>query len=297
MTISVETASVGRDTQSVAKALLELTKPGVTRMVLITSAAGALVAPQSLPLGRFVLCLIGTAIVVGAANALNMMLERDVDALMERTRSRPLPSGRLSPQEATIFGVLLAVFGLAFLSFLVAPITGLLAAIALVSYVLVYTPLKRVTPMALHVGAIPGAVPPLLGWTSVTGSLDAQALSLFLLLFVWQLPHFLAITLFRNEEYRRAGLRVYAAELGEVRTRRAIAVYSVAMVAVSLLPVYLGLGSMVYLAVALAVGIPSILLALVGLTRRANLRWARALFFASLPYLVVVYGALVVTAL
>ncbi len=297
MTISVETASVGRDTQSVAKALLELTKPGVTRMVLVTSAAGALVAPQSLPLGRFVLCLIGTAIVVGAANALNMMLERDVDALMERTRSRPLPSGRLSPQEATIFGVLLAVFGLTFLSFLVAPITGLLAAIALVSYVFVYTPLKRVTPMALHVGAIPGAVPPLLGWTSVTGSLDVQALSLFLLLFVWQLPHFLAITLFRHEEYRRAGLRVYAAELGEVRTRRAIVAYSVLMVAVSLLPAYLGLGSMVYLAVALVVGIPFVLFALVGLTRRASLRWARALFFASLPYLVVVYGALVVTAL
>ncbi len=297
MTISVETASVVRDARSVAKALLELTKPGVTRMVLITSGAGALVAPQSLPVGRFILCLIGTAIVVGAANALNMMLERDVDALMERTRNRPLPSGRLSPQEATVFGVVLAVFGLTFLSFLVAPITGLLAAVALVSYVLVYTPLKRVTPMALHVGAIPGAVPPLLGWTSVTGRLDEQALSLFLLLFVWQLPHFLAITLFRQEEYRRAGLPVYAAELGEVRTRRAIVFYSLLMVVVSLLPVYFGLGSMVYLAVALAVGVPFILLALVGLTRRGNVRWARTLFFASLPYLVLVYGALVVAAL
>ncbi|HMR09437.1 MAG TPA: heme o synthase [Polyangiaceae bacterium] len=297
MTISVDTASIPRDTQSVAKALLQLTKPGVTRLVLVTSAAGALVAPQRLPLGQFLLSLVGTAAVVGAANALNMVFERDVDALMERTRMRPLPQGRLTPEEATIFGVVLAILGLSFLSFFVAPITGLLAAVALVSYVLVYTPLKRVTPMALHVGAIPGAIPPLLGWTSVTGRLDGPALSLFLVLFVWQLPHFLAITLFRQEEYRRAGLRVYAAELGAVRTRRAIVVYSLLMVAVSFLPLYFGLGSTAYAVLAALVGVPFILLSLVGLTARGDVRWARTLFFASLPYLVLIYGGLVVAAL
>lgn len=297
MTITVDTASIPRDTQSVAKALLQLTKPGVTRLVLVTSAAGALVAPQRLPLGQFMLSLVGTAAVVGAANALNMVLERDVDALMERTQRRPLPQGRLTPEEATIFGVVLAILGLSFLSFFVAPITGLLAAVALVSYVLVYTPLKRVTPMALHIGAIPGAIPPLLGWTSVTGRLDGPALSLFLVLFVWQLPHFLAISLFRQKEYRRAGLRVYAAELGAVRTRRAIVGYSLLMVAVSFLPLYFGLGSTAYAVLAALVGVPFILLSLVGLTARGDVRWARTLFFASLPYLVLIYGGLVVAAL
>jgi protoheme IX farnesyltransferase len=293
MTISVHTVSIPRDAQSVAKALLQLTKPGVTRLVLVTSAAGALVAPG----GQFLLSLVGTAAVVGAANALNMVFERDVDALMERTRTRPLPQGRLSVEEAIVFGVVLAIAGLLFLSFFVAPITGLLAAVALVSYVLVYTPLKRITPLALHVGAIPGAIPPLLGWTSVTGRLDGAALSLFLVLFVWQLPHFLAITLFRQEEYRRAGLRVYAAELGATRTRRAIVVYSLLMVGVSFLPLYFGLGSPAYAVLAAFVGLPFIAFSLVGLTSWGDVRWARRLFFASLPYLVAIYGGLVIAAL
>jgi protoheme IX farnesyltransferase len=226
-----------------------------------------------------------------------MVFERDVDALMERTRTRPLPQGRLSVEEAIVFGVVLAIAGLLFLSFFVAPITGLLAAVALVSYVLVYTPLKRITPLALHVGAIPGAIPPLLGWTSVTGRLDGAALSLFLVLFVWQLPHFLAITLFRQEEYRRAGLRVYAAELGATRTRRAIVVYSLLMVGVSFLPLYFGLGSPAYAVLAAFVGLPFIAFSLVGLTSWGDVRWARRLFFASLPYLVAIYGGLVIAAL
>lgn len=297
MTMSAHTVSVPRDARSVARALVELTKPGVTRMVLVTTAAGALVAPESLQVGRFISTLLGTAAVVAAANTMNMVLERDVDALMERTRGRPLPSGRLTPEEATVFGAALALLGLGFLTFRVGAVTGLLAAIALVSYVLLYTPLKRVTPWALHVGAIPGAIPPLLGWTSVTGRLDAPALSLFLLLFVWQLPHFMAITLFRGDEYRRAGLRVYAAALGERRTRRAIVSHSLLMVAVSYLPYALGLGSAAYLVMASVLGALFTALAVYGERTSGGARWARWLFFASLPYLVLVYGALIVAAL
>ena len=135
------------------------------------------------------LTVTATAAVVAAANALNMYRGRDVDARMARTRTRPLPSGRLSPEVALWFGVVLAFTGISALTFLINPLSGLLSALAISLYVLVYTPLKRVTPYALHVGAIPGAIPPLIGWASVTGELSLPALSVFAILLVWQIPH------------------------------------------------------------------------------------------------------------
>jgi heme o synthase len=297
MNSAAETVSAPRDAWSVAQALFQLTKPGVTRLVMVTTLCGALIAPGAVELTKLIVALVGTALVVGAANSLNMYLERDTDRLMERTRTRPLPSGRLAPEVALWFGVLLAVVSLPVLALTVNPMTALLAALALVSYVLVYTPMKRLTPWALYMGALPGAIPPVIGWASTTGTLTLGAASLFAILFVWQLPHFLAIAIFRQHEYERAGLRVLPAVKGLGETKAAIVAFSFLLLVVSLVPAALGLGGAVYVVVAVVLGVAFAALALRGLRAKSGAAWARSLFFASMPYLVLVFGALVIGAL
>lgn len=292
----VEAASRPRDMVRVAKALAQLTKPGVTRMVLLTTAIGAILAPGPVQLPRLAITVAATAAVVGAANALNMYLERDVDASMSRTRQRPIPSGRIAPETALWFGVILASGGLVALTFLVGWLPGLLCSVALLSYVLVYTPLKRVTPFALHVGTIPGAMPPLIGWAAMTGSVSWPALSVFAVLLVWQIPHFLAIAIFRAEEYAAAGLAVYPQVHGVPRAKRAVLAYSCLLLAVSLLPALAGLGGAIYVTVASALGLAQIVVAARGFSAPELRRWAGGLFLATLPYLLVVYGCLALTA-
>lgn len=282
-----------RDLGGSARALVELTKPGVTRLVLAMAVCGALAAPGHVTWVRFLVAMFGTALIVGSANTLNMYLERDSDRAMARTRTRPLPSGRLAPSTALWFGVGQALVSLPILTFAVNPLTGLLAATALISYVLCYTPLKRVTPWALHVGAIPGAIPPLIGWSAVTGTLDARAWSIFLLLFVWQLPHFLAIAMFRREDYAAAGLRVLPVVKGMRAAKREAVFYSVLQLACSVLPFLTGLGGLVYLVSALVLGVGFLVWAVRGLAPDAGAPWARSLFIASMPYLVLVSAALV----
>jgi heme o synthase len=230
--------------------LLELGKPRVAGLVMVTMLCGALVAPGPRPLLRLLIAMFGTALVVASANALNMYMERDVDALMRRTASRPLPTGRLAPEMALWFALACALVGLAVLVLCVNVASSLLALLALVSYVLAYTPLKRSTGYALHVGALPGAIPPLIGWTSMTGSLAPRAFPLFLILLVWQLPHFLAIATFRREEYARAGLIVQPNVSGLDATRRAILSYSALLFAVSLAPVWIGMAGVWYALIA-----------------------------------------------
>jgi protoheme IX farnesyltransferase len=278
------------------KAYIELTKPGVTRMVLITLLCGASVAPGPVHWPRLLFCLIGTGLVVGSANALNMVLERESDAQMERTRRRPIPSGRLSWQAATWFAILIGAAGLIVLSILVGSVATALAALSHLVYVLVYTRLKRVTPLALHVGGIPGAMPPVIGWAAMTGNAEARAWILFAILFLWQLPHFLAISLFRKDEYARAGIAVHPLVEGVRRTKQAIVVYSVLLVLATALPAWLGLAGTTYLIVASCFGAVFVAHAIWGLRREAGTTWARSLFFASLPYLVAVYGSLVAVA-
>lgn len=292
MTSDARPVAPTRDTTGVAWALVQLSKPTITRMVLITTLCGALIAPGPVDVARLVLALLGTGLVVAAANALNMYFERDVDAVMERTRARPLPTGRLAPEAALWFGVSVGFLGLTLLSFWVDPLAGLLAAVALLSYALVYTPLKRVTPYALHVGAIPGAIPPLIGWAGMTGSLAVEPLLLFAILFVWQIPHFLAIAIFRQPEYEAAGLRVYPAVKGLAASKRAMLLYSLLMVGVSLLPLLVGAG-WVYVVVAAPLGLAFLAYVLKGFSGDADQRWARRVFFASLPYLVLVFGGMV----
>ena len=266
-------------------------------MVLVTTACGAAIAPGRIrDYGKFGWALLGTSLIVAAANALNMYLEGDVDALMARTRGRPIPSGRLAPETALWFGTGLAFIGLPILDFLVNPLTAFIGGFSLLSYVLVYTPMKRVSSLAVWIGAVPGAAPPLMGWTAMTGTLSVPGLSLFLLLFIWQIPHFHAIALFRTEEYRRAGLVVLPAARGVNYTKRAIVVLLALQLAVSALPPLVGLGGRAYVVVASVLGAVYFGWGLAGLRPSAGPKWARSLFFASLPYLLVLYGVLVASA-
>lgn len=301
MNLRVAQASPLRDAAAVASALLALTKPGVTRLVIATTLLGAALAPGRLELAPLSLTLLGTVLVVGSANALNMVLEHDVDGKMQRTKDRPLPSGRLSIEVALIFGLLLGVGGLSVLWALVNELTGLLAGISLVSYVLIYTPLKGMSWTALLVGAVPGAAPPVLGYTGLGGTLDFAGWSLFWVLFVWQVPHFLAISVFRRDEYAAAGLKIMPNAYGLPTTYAAISVSSILLVASTALPLLAGLGGVVYATAAGICGIAFSLWAIAGrawLSRRAPdasvERWARILFFASMPYLVVLFVALAI---
>jgi len=281
--------------RATASDLMALAKPRITALVVFTTAIGLWLAPHGLRPLTIALTLVGTVLIVAAANVLNMYLERDTDALMARTMNRPLPAHRMDPGVALRFGVALAAVSGPLLTFAVGALPGLLASIALVSYVLLYTPMKRQTATSLLVGALPGAIPPLIGWTAATERLDLPGVLLFAVMFLWQVPHFLAITLFRKEEYARAGLVVQPNEPGGEREARAnIVRYTVALVAVSLLFVPLGVGRGAYLAVALMIGAVFLGYAIAGLRQGAGRRWARNLFLLSLLYLPVLFGALVI---
>jgi protoheme IX farnesyltransferase len=275
--------------------LLQLAKPRITALVVFTTASGLWLAPRGLPAVTVAMTLIGTVLIVAAANVLNMYLERDSDALMPRTMNRPLPAQRMDPEVALRFGLLLAAVSVPLLTFAVGALPGLLASIALVSYVLLYTPMKRQTAAALLVGALPGAIPPLIGWTAATGRLDLPGVLLFAVMFLWQVPHFLAITLFRKEEYARAGLVVQPNEPGGERAARMnIVRYTVALVAVSLLFVPIGAAHALYLGAALLAGLGFLAYGLLGLRPDSGPRWAKNLFLFSLIYLPVIFGALMI---
>jgi protoheme IX farnesyltransferase len=276
--------------------VVSLAKPRITLMVLITTAGGLALA-GSVDLRTALYTLFGTALVVGSANTLNCWLERDVDRFMTRTQNRPLPAGRLSPNVALLFGLVLGGISIPMLTLGVNRITGLLAAIALVSYVAVYTPLKQKTPAALLIGSVPGALPPLIGWTAVTGRLEWAGIALFGVLFFWQLPHFIAIAIFREEEYTRAGIRVLPAVRGVRVAKVHAVVHSLLLLAVSVSLVPLGVGGLLYLIVALALGGGMLALSVRGLYPGAGHRWARQLFAASLIYLPLLFVALAVDAL
>lgn len=284
----------GRRLSSAVAPWVQLAKPGVTRLVLVTTFFGGMMSPQSASVGVWFLTLFGTCAVVAAANALNMVAEKDSDGLMTRTRDRPLPSGRLEPAAATRAAFLAALVGTAALLAVNLQAT-LLALLALVLYVWAYTPLKRRTPWALYVGAIPGAAPPVIGYAAISGGqLDKVALVLFLMLAVWQIPHFLAICVFRRAEYERAGIRVFSVCCSPTAVRGLMVIWSLCLFWVSLLPLVAGIASTLYLAIALGFGLPFLGGALYGLRSKSDDRWARSLFFASMPHLVVLFLGLAI---
>jgi len=277
--------------------LVALGKPRITMMVLITTAAGIWLAPSPLNLARAIITLVGVALIVAAANAFNMYLERDVDALMRRTRNRPLPAGRLTPDIAIGFGIFCAVMSVPLVRYGANPLTALLALASLVLYVFAYTPLKRRSTWSLVVGAVPGAIPPLMGWTASTGHIDAPGLAIFAVLFVWQIPHFIAISMFRADEYARAGLKVVGVVRGIDGARWRIVAWSLVQFAASLAVLKTGVGGRFYEGAAFALG--AVLLALCGFGMRPmsvekTHRWARWFFLYSLIYLPVLFTALVI---
>lgn len=273
--------------------LVALTKPRITLMVLITTAGGVWLAPVGLTLPVLLATLIGTSLVVSSASTLNMWLEREIDARMARTRNRPLPAGRLDPEPALVFGLSLGALGVPLLAVAVNTISALLAVIALILYVCVYTPMKQRTSIALLVGAVPGAMPPLIGWTAATGSIDLGGILLFLILFFWQIPHFLAISLVRKEDYARAGLQLLPLETTEHATRLQIVLYLGALIPVTLLLFAVRVAGVPYLVAAVALGAVFLGYGLKGLGDRADRKWAWKLFIVSLIYLTLLFGAIV----
>lgn len=272
--------------------VVTLVKPRITLLTIITAAAGIHLAPGVADWGLILVACVGIALLVGGANALNMFLERDTDLLMKRTENRPLPGKRLSPEFVLGFGSLLIGVSIPLLTYYVNPLTGALGALSLVSYVLFYTPLKRKSATALWVGAVPGAMPPLLGWTAVTGSIGLPALVLFGIIFFWQIPHFLAIGLFRKEEYARAGIRIYTLEASDRDILFQIVMNTVALFAVSLLLIPLHATGTLYLVAALVLGGAFLGYALLGFRNGLNEEWARRLFLISLVYLTALFTVL-----
>jgi protoheme IX farnesyltransferase len=287
----------------VALDFVVLTKPRITAMVVLTALGGSTLAVRAgataaIDWGRQLFALVGIALVVSGAGALNMAIERDVDALMTRTAGRPLPAGRVQPLPAVAFGAGLAVLAIALLGLRVNALTAALAAASLLLYAAVYTPLKQKSAAALFVGAVSGAMPPLLGWTAATGAIGWGGLALFAVLFLWQLPHFIAISVVRSDEFARAGIRTLPAALGEATARRhaIVAALALAGVSVTLAPLAASEAPAAYVVAALLLGggFAGLALRPLGADRVAARRWARGLFLGSLAYLPLLFAAMVV---
>jgi protoheme IX farnesyltransferase len=271
-----------------------LAKPRLNLLVVFTTAAGLyLASPNGVALSVLLHTLIGTALIAGGAAALNQVWERDTDALMRRTRTRPIASGRLRPSQGLLFGLVLSTAGLIELAVGVNLISAGMAALTLGSYVLVYTPLKRRTSLATLVGAVPGALPPVIGWVAATGSLSLPALVLFGISFFWQMPHFLAIAWLYRDEYAAAGIPLLPViEPDGRRTGRQALLYSAALWPVSLLPPLVGLAGGLYLVVATVLGLTLIALS-ANFARDRSTVAARRLFLFSITYLPLLWGTLV----
>lgn len=286
------TADLGKT--SWLSVILDLTKFRLTSLVLLTTLVGFYIGEQgSVRYGLLLNTLLGTGLVASGAAALNQLLEKDYDALMKRTRSRPLPAGRLQSDTVLVFGLLTAVVGLLHLALAVNPLTAVLGAITLVTYVCVYTPLKRVTPLNTLIGAVPGALPPLMGWAAARGAATIEGWALFGILFLWQLPHFMAISWLYREEYARAGfamLSVYDPE--GVRTGRQAVASALGLLPISVCPFVLHMAGPWYCLGALVLGGAFLALA-VRFSFELTHQHARRLFYASILYLPVLLGLLV----
>ncbi len=265
---------------------LELTKPRITTMVVVTALVGFVTASPG-PAWDLLLAaaLAGTGLVAAGASVLNQVMERGTDALMLRTRARPLPAGRLGVAEARAFGALLTASGLACLLWRCGTLSAAVAFVTWASYLFAYTPLKRRTPLATLVGAVPGALPPVIGWAAARGRLEPGAFILFAILFLWQVPHFLAIAWLYRDDYARAGfpmLPVLDRE-GTFTARQAV-LHSASLLVVSLAPAVAGLAGPAYVAGAFLLGVALVAFAL-RLARSRDLLSARVLFVASVLYL------------
>jgi protoheme IX farnesyltransferase len=265
---------------------ITLTKPRLNFLAIVTTLGGFyLASPRPMNITLLLFALLGSTCVAAGCGVLNQWLEADTDARMSRTRKRPLPSGRVEGRNAFWFGIVLSVVGVGVLEFKTNDLTAFLGMCALVSYVILYTPLKKLTSLCTVVGAIPGAIPPLMGWTAAQDAIGPGGWTLFFILFLWQMPHFLAIAWMYREDYARAGFPMLTVldKHGESTGLMAVA-YSMALVPVSLLPTYLGITGAVYFWAALVLSLGFVWTSFL-LARHKTLYHARGLFWSSITYL------------
>lgn len=275
---------------------LQLTKPRLNLLVVFTTAGGYWLGlgghVDVVPLTHAVM---GTTLVAGGSAVFNQLYERDVDALMKRTRTRPLADGRMAPASAFWFGFVLNAIGLAQLALLVNVLSAVVAFATLVTYVLLYTPLKRLSSISTVVGAIPGALPPVIGWAAATNTLSHEAWLLFAIVFLWQMPHFLALAWMYRDEYERAGFPILPVSEPDGRsTARQVLAYTAALLPVSLAPAVSGLAGGAYAVVALVLGLVFMWLA-VTFARTLTRGAARDLFLGSLVYLPLIWIMMMAT--
>jgi protoheme IX farnesyltransferase len=264
----------------------DLIKARLTFLVLLTTLVGFYLGYKG-PINYFLMlhALLGTGLVASGASALNQLLEREYDAKMRRTKDRPLPSGRLQPTTVMVFGGVCACAGLLYLALAVNLTTSVIGAVSLLSYLFIYTPLKRITWLNTAVGAIPGALPPLMGWTAARGRLTGEGWALFAILVFWQLPHFLAIAWIYREEYAKAGFKMLPViDPGGHRTARQAVSHTLGLLPISLCPFLFKLTGPVYLVGALVLGLAFLWFA-IQFARRLTVSSARQLFYVSILYL------------
>ncbi|HEY0476603.1 MAG TPA: heme o synthase [Kofleriaceae bacterium] len=283
--------AAARTVRQRATDLVALVKPRILVMALLTAAGAMSLAPGAVPSARALWLILGTGLIVGSANTLNMWLERDIDCLMARTRNRPLPQHRLAPRTALVFGGLQGALSLPALA-MVNPVTACLGLVALVLYVGVYTPMKQRSHWATWIGAVPGALPALMGWTAATGRIELAGLTVFGVLAFWQIPHFHAIALYRQRDYDAAGLKTLPGTHGIAAARRQIVGYLAVQVAVSLSLWPLGVAGVPYLVTAAVLGAAVLVQGASGLAAGTQ-RWARSVFIASILYLPVLFAVMV----
>ena len=273
--------------------LLELTRFRLNFMVVLTTAIGFVVAVAGpFPWIRFLHTVVGTTLVAAGSSALNQVLEKDTDAAMKRTADRPIPSGRMSPDAALAIGVGISVIGLLELAVAVNFLTAFLGAATLAGYLFLYTPMKKVSSLATVVGAVPGAIPPVMGWTAMRGTIGLEALALFGILFLWQLPHFLAIAWMYREDYERGGMPMLTVVDPDGRmTARQMILYCAALLPVSLVPTVLGMSGMLYFVAAIVLGCFYLAFCFL-FAREASRRTALRLMLSSVLYLPALLSAL-----
>ena len=295
MKASVQPISIAPPVEKTGFSIIsDLVKARLTTLVLLTTVVGFYLGVRG-PVDYFLLIhtLLGTALVAGGAAALNQLIEREHDAKMRRTEDRPLPAGRLQPETVLIFGGILSTVGLAYLAWKVNLLTSVLGIVTLISYLFVYTPLKRITSLNTVIGAIPGALPPLMGWTAARDVISIEGWSLFAILFFWQLPHFLAIAWMYREDYARGGFVMLPnIDPDGIRTGRQAVSHTLGLLAVSLFPVLLGLSGWFYCAGAILLG-GAFLWSAILFSRQLTISSARRLFFVSIIYLPLLLGLMV----
>jgi len=275
-----------------------LLKPRLSFLVVFSGAFGYLLgiadAFSWTVLGALV---VGSFLITGAANIINQVIEKDLDKLMSRTKTRPLPTGKMSVQEAILFSALLATVGSMLLGFLVNPLVAGLSMLSLILYAFVYTPLKQVTPISVFVGAFPGAMPPLIGWAAATESLGFEAFILFAIQFIWQFPHFWAIAWVGHEDYSRAGFRMLPSKGGrDLFTAIQISVYTLFLIPVALLPAKFGLVGITSAIISVICGVLFLMVSL-SLIKNGSKKAAMRMMFASFFYLPIVQIAFLVDKL